>query len=997
MSNAPTHTFYLFGHPMIKLHDTVVTFSFLKVNALLYYLLVNKIATRDEVAGLLWPDKTEISAKKNLRNTIYQVNKVLGDDFIYSPNNKTIEINPNYAIWCDVNAFETSSDGLGYYSDVFLKGFFVKDSEEYDIWVGKMRSHFEQLFIKRSHDKIVLQLEQEQYDTIEHDIQRIIAMDEFDERHYQLLMTFYFNTNRHSKVIETYYQLVDLLERELDVSPNKDTRLIYERTLQIQNKTVQTTKPIKKNVFYGRYDELKQLEENMMRLFDNQHQHIVLEGAPGVGKSALINTALQRVRQDCFKKVVICHRSEERFQLRVIKRLMDSLEEICVSEGITTPLHWNRLVHPIFDHHIMQRKTIDDLEIMIFEIISAIQSKKPLIIIFDDIHFLDYESAMLLNRLALNTSQQKVMFILTLQPSKNIVVDNLLNNLSINHLTTKISVHLFTKEEVYQYVTKQIGETKIATDLIESIYTESEGLPFFVNEYINLVKKQVPINRLTLKMQEFIKEQLSIFNDVQIEVLTVLAYFNYFATSESIRSILDYDLDMIEETVQLGVQSGLLLESENKYQSLIFSHKKYKDYLYSKQTYTKKRMIHKKIALCLEKNVEEMHTIDLLSDIVMHYQCANMPLEALHYWLQKIDWLLIAQHDIFPVYRANQKNDDELMGMQLGEELTCVKLELEQLKSKYANQKDYQMLLTNYLLLQGKYFVRSGNYEKSIELLKQVVVQAELQNQKTYLFEAYQQMIYYYLQIDNPTQLMLYIRKAMQLAVESNNYEQMGMLLRIEGVYYMMIGELNKAEEQLQESIHIYSITESLFEKYKSNIAAAYDYIAEICRIKNETKRAITFHTSALELIEKNTLQASRVIFLLNRGITYLQEKQYDKALVDLSQAKEQNLAIDTLWKSIQIDGYYALCQYYLGNSNELHEFVMKYDDTRRYANPRDKGLVNYLAAFLKQHTSKSSLPLLLQKRLVDKEYYKVAIAHLNPYRDAYLYKMSLDQNEQSL
>lgn len=979
--------FKLFGHPTMKKNGEKISFSFAKVNAFLYYLLVNKVTTRDEIAGLLWPDKTENSAKKNLRNAIYQVNKVIGEDFIYSKNNKRIELNSTYTIKCDVDFF-LKGDGFGltYYKDVFLKGFFLKDSEEYDVWVVKMRNHFEQLFVKKYAEKIIDDIENCRYDTVETDIQKLIAIDEFEEKHYQLLMNFYFSTNRHSKVVETYYQLVDLLERELNVLPNKETRQIYEKTIHIQSKVRQAGDRSKKGIFYGRYEELAALEAHTLRVFQGGHQHIVLEGIAGVGKSALVNTVLQRLTQPFFMETIICHRAEVEYPFRAFKRLMDVLEDIAISLGIVTKKGWNSLLKSLFEKSVVERQTIDDLELALTEILSNIEMKQPIIIVMDDIHFLDYESIKLLNRLLLNLSNKKILFILTLQPYVNRTLDTFLNNIAFHNIAVKIEMNTFSKAEVEQYIRKQMSEV-VTSDIVDLIYEHSEGLPFFVNEYLNLATKNIPINRITFKMQEFLKEQFGQFDDVQMDVLILLSYFNKFATIETLQHILNYDIDVVEVAIDKAMECRLVVESDHIEGSLVFTHQKYKEYLYSKQTYTKKRMIHKKIALFLEQYPQEKQSMAWIQDIIMHYESANLNLKSVYYWLKKLEWTLAAQHDIFPVFDKTQESFRDLDFSQMSVELDCIEQALSGLKKHHANEIEYLDLVTKYHLLKGKYSIRLGRYSEGIAYIQQVISQEELQHQQNYLFEAYRQMIYYYLEVDDSKQLILFVKKAMELAVEFNDYQQMGMLLRIEGVYYMMIGEFEKAEKQLHESIHIYSITETLFQKYQSNIAAAYDYLAEICRIQEEYSRAITYHTSAIELADGQFNQAGKVVFLLNRGTTYLQSKKYEKASADFEVAKYYIRQIHSLWKEVQLNILHALCQYYLGNVSValevLQDYMMDYDHT----NEHDKGFVFYLAYILKRDgvVKKEKHSNLLNEE--PNYYFNEAKKRLNQYRDSYLLK----------
>ena len=49
----------LFGVPKITKDGQSVFLPYAKINALLYYILVSKVVSRDEVVGLLWPDEDE--------------------------------------------------------------------------------------------------------------------------------------------------------------------------------------------------------------------------------------------------------------------------------------------------------------------------------------------------------------------------------------------------------------------------------------------------------------------------------------------------------------------------------------------------------------------------------------------------------------------------------------------------------------------------------------------------------------------------------------------------------------------------------------------------------------------------------------------------------------------------------------------------------------------------------------------------------------------------
>ena len=104
-------TLKLFGPPKVIFNQKDIRFSFSKMEALFYYLAVMGEVNRDEIAGILWGDKENQVARKNLRNTVYQANKIFEGDVIVSPTRSSLALNPDLRLSLDVQLFERDPIG----------------------------------------------------------------------------------------------------------------------------------------------------------------------------------------------------------------------------------------------------------------------------------------------------------------------------------------------------------------------------------------------------------------------------------------------------------------------------------------------------------------------------------------------------------------------------------------------------------------------------------------------------------------------------------------------------------------------------------------------------------------------------------------------------------------------------------------------------------------------------------------------------------------------
>src|SRR6266581_8138039 len=106
---------YLFGKFCVRRNEQVLDgFDARKVQELFCYLLLHRDHSlpRETLASLLWPDTTTVQSKKNLRQSLWQLQSALGspnervNDRVLLVESDWVQLNAEADLWLDVAAFE---------------------------------------------------------------------------------------------------------------------------------------------------------------------------------------------------------------------------------------------------------------------------------------------------------------------------------------------------------------------------------------------------------------------------------------------------------------------------------------------------------------------------------------------------------------------------------------------------------------------------------------------------------------------------------------------------------------------------------------------------------------------------------------------------------------------------------------------------------------------------------------------------------------------------
>ena len=993
----------LLGSPSIFLNQEEVFFPFAKISALLYYLHINGTVNREEIAGILWENKDNQTAKKNLRNTIYQANKLLGGDWIITPNRTVLSLNPQLKIESDVESFaDRPEEHLSLYQGDFLQGFYLKDSEAFDYWVSKMRTRYEQLYVQACYHQLEKERDQLDLEAVEQHLHRLISMDEFDEKNYHLLMKFYKDNDRTGKVIETYYKLVNLLDKELGISPNESIQQLYHEVLA-KDRSERKTKQFLRNTdhFFGRVDEIKRLESYFSKIIEGQEARaLVLVGGTGLGKRTVTRQVL--ANQTKYFQIVMaeCFKEETKSELQPWRGLLDGLGDLVIQHQILTLSQWQVILEsyfPILTGGISGAELdADKLAQFVVDILQKISKKKALVVLIEDCHWMDATSATVLEQVMNHMCDHPVAFVLTKHLSTPPYLEHFFNHLLVRDKIDFIELQPLNFQDSVAYLQAQKGQILLSEEKLEDIYRVSQGIPFFLSEYAEQLLRGEKFQPLTPAIKAKLSLKMDHLSSGEEALVEYMACFREPVSLTFLIKLLALPMEELVGITESLRQKKLLIEVDDEDKLVVdFSQELLQIYAYDRLSLAKRRMLHHQIAQSMEERMgDPLYHARLLNEIAYHYKMSKQPIKSLEYELHYLEATLQFHHELFPIYSREfgfiEKTEDINQSAVL-EQFDRIRQAIEELKTKHQNQRDFQLLLLRFLYLEGRYAIRTGNYQQGMDNIQQVIASAKELNQLEFLLEGYRQMIYYCIQTENIPEMRYYTELALDASVQANNHEAIAINLRLKGLYHLMIGDEEQSLHHLYQSIDCFSLTNSLRSKYSIQIAAALDYLAEIEQIRGNFTTALAHQKEAIELTENKIAEPSIFAFYISLGMTHYQLREYDQAERIFLKAKRGLESLSFPWKETQLEVYLALISCERGDYQPVLALLRKKDDLiKRYGNPRDKGLIYYLIAVIKHRLLTDRLKDPACAELLSQDfdsYYDVAKSHLNFYRDRHQLK----------
>ena len=963
-------TLKLFGPPKVVFQQKDIRFSFSKMEALFYYLAVSGEVNRDEIAGILWGDKENQVARKNLRNTVYQANKIFEGDVIVSPSRSSLALNHELNLSLDVQLFERDPiSNLHLYQGDFLEGFYVKDDEDFDQWASRKRSAYKQLYIESCYQKI--DKEGLGDPGIESLLHHLVELDEFEEKNYQLLMEYYRVHHQLGKFFETYYKLVDLLDRELNVRPSRVIEELYHSVLEAKRTHKQSNRVnVRELPFFGRKQELSQLEEYLSLVEKREAVGpLLVMGQSGTGKKRLLRQlVLMSNRSFSFVKLEgkVGSRQEEG---EIWDDLKASLEK--VSGGLEAPPLGKADNLPAVRKHLQR-----------------LSQEKPLLILLENAQWMDAASFNKVKQLEEKSSGERWQLIVTAEGPLPEFLVTFFGSLKVERRLSQLELTNFDPSESRLLLQGQLGQIEPA--LIEQMMEWSEGSPFLLSSYIEEWKEKESLEPLPDIIQAYLSQELGDLSSEEESLLHYLSCFHKPISMSILADLTATDLSVLTALLDPLAQRGIISIVEEGEDLLVqFCKQLVAMYFYQLLSPARRRLFHQQIAQKLEETLEDSTDLLFYKEIAYQYKQSQNHLRSLSFELTYLEEILQLEHELFPIYSKGEEgvvSDGENSHLDIFGELSRLRRELEQLFSRHQKDRDYKYLQLRYLYLEGRYFIRSGEYQKGIHDIQKAISYARELKRLDFLLEGYRQIIYYCIQTENISEMAYYTDLALEDAIQANNHEAIAIQLRLKGLYHLMVGDEEQATRHLYRSIDCFSLTNSMQAKYAIQIAASLAYLAEIEQVRGHFQVAVTHLEEVLRLVGDQSVDSVRVVFEIDLGIAYYWKGDLVQARLYFDRAQKVLSGVRFPWKEELLGFYQSLIACHFGEQEKVATYLSRKEGSmKQTTNARDKGMVYYLLAFLaaQKEQGEQLLPALSAFLKEDKDYYKkLAEQHLTPYRD---------------
>ncbi|MCB0167620.1 MAG: hypothetical protein KDI79_25560, partial [Anaerolineae bacterium] len=288
---------FFLGTPKVTKDDHALKLTKAKGIALLVYLATERTTqTREQVMTLLWPDSLPQAARKNLRNTLWDIGKTFDEDVVEVDGDS---LRLAESVWVDIHPFEDTSpaadlspvsrleEAVALYRAPLADGLSLLDAPDFELWLTTQQQRLDRHYLRLLDALITAHRTAANWQKVITYAQQALIYDNLQEPMHQALMEAHARLGERAQAVRQYDNLRAILAQELGVAPLTETEslraAILNGHIQASPMSITATAPrqVKKAVpasspFVGRQAERAVMDEALQLAAGGQARIVLL-------------------------------------------------------------------------------------------------------------------------------------------------------------------------------------------------------------------------------------------------------------------------------------------------------------------------------------------------------------------------------------------------------------------------------------------------------------------------------------------------------------------------------------------------------------------------------------------------------------------------------------------------------------------------------------------------------------------------------------------------
>ncbi|MCI0547166.1 MAG: AAA family ATPase [Candidatus Rokubacteria bacterium] len=512
-----------------------------RAHALVAYLALapGRLHSRDALTNLLWGDSPEPVARKRFRQSLHVLRRALSgiDPSPLEQAGESIRLDPA-GVELDVARFERlAGDGdlaalrqaAALQRGELLQGIGTQ-APEFEEWLIEERERLREMMLEVLGKVLRQELAGGRREAAILTAVRFLALDPLEEVVHRMLMHLYAEAGRRGAALRQYQVCVDLLERELGVEPEAETRNLYQQLLQqvsarpaalappaLDPQSLPRARPVKTAArparpprpvrdipLLGRDAQLRQTRELLDAVWAGTGQVCLVLGEAGAGKTRLVEALAAEAGARGGR--VLASRSYETGQILPLRPWADALRDGRVVPEIASldclGAAWRDELARLFPE--LERTGPETLpapenQVRLFEaageLLGQLSARHPLILVLEDLHWADDLSLRLFSFVACRLPSRAVLVVGSAREEEvpgTPLLGRLLEELNRQPHVTRLAVPALARAETDRLV-GALARADIDPDRVarlgERVWALSRGNPFVIVESMRALQE----------------------------------------------------------------------------------------------------------------------------------------------------------------------------------------------------------------------------------------------------------------------------------------------------------------------------------------------------------------------------------------------------------------------------------------------------------------------------------------------------------------------------